>query len=133
MCKSKRIQHIGNLKGNVKYMVNELSWSRINYVEVLKIDYCPAVYYSLEHWYREQLNIITKKSFTIQQWVRCPYKSSMEVSAVLWIFTHLAFSEGALMSTKNKNSVGNRWECVNCEGLPCNSRRPSYVIETLAS
>lgn len=57
----------------------------------------------------------------------------MQVSAVLWIFTHLALSEGALMSTENKNSVGSQWECVNYEGLPCYSRRPSYVIEKQAS
>lgn len=59
----------------------------------------------------------------------------MQVSAVLWIFTHLALSEGALMSTKNKNGVGSQWEYVNnmYEGLPCYSRRPSYVIEKQAS
>lgn len=63
MCKVRGSKvRIGNLKENMNYMVNGPGWSRIDYIKILKIDYCPAVYYSSEHWCREQLTVITKKS-----------------------------------------------------------------------
>lgn len=44
---------IGNLKENMNYIVNGLGWSRIDYIIILKIDYCFVGYYSLEYWCRE--------------------------------------------------------------------------------